>query len=750
MNNKNYRVLPKFNYHDALKAGLGLVSLGTIIWVAVRLLLPCDGQSFICPELPWDVVPVLIGFGFWAVGLNMWFKQQEVLLVIFFFMVSSALTSGLLSGFGDDAAGRIFYIILVWLAPILLHAHLVWVKWTAGRMVRVTLLIFYGLAVAQSVPLIGWTLPELRFFGWFPSIQFTSRLTLIAAILVTATILAGYIRGCKIANICSRVRMVFFGLVLGLAPLTLLSILPSLFRLPFIPSIYNFPWLIFIPLSYSYVIYRHRFVQIEGYLSRTTVYYLTSVFLVSSYLVAYGILERFVPGWRTSWIVAGGILGAVILLLVTPLRRIFRKWVTWFLYGNEKASLDMVSRMTNSLALVTDLETLCDQLINKLSSFIAVQGSLLFLGNETDGFLLQGARGFTHWEQQAGIIQMDGKTPLIFRLKSIAKPVETENIHQEIKSMPIISQELIAELPRTCLWLPLLSGDEMQGLMVLSPGSNNEYFTSEEQRVLSILARQAGITAHNVQLLDELRNGREELASAHRKLLLVQDEERRRLARELHDKDIQQLLGISYMVSDIKFELAKRQAYNFGDNVLVEKLEIARNEIIGVVSQLRTIINELRPSGLFDVGYAKVLEQHVSDILRKQNNKLPKIALKLAEKDSDIPNEVTSCLFQVTREALCNALKHSLATYIFIEERVDENSVIVRIKDNGCGFQVPTRLSELANKDHFGLIGIYEWVNSIGGQCTIQSKPGWGTEILVTIQLIQKRNNDDCKNFVGR
>lgn len=738
MKNNNHRILTLFNYHVALKASLGLVSLGTMIWTVDKLLLPCDSQYFVCPELPWDVVPVLIGLGYWAVGLNMWLKQQEVLLVIFFFMVSSTLTSGLLSGFGDDAASRIFYIVLVWLAPIILHAHLVWVKRTSGRVGRVTLLIFYGLAVAQSVPLIGRTLPELRTFGWFPIIRFTSRLTLVAAILVTVTFLASYIRRCEIVNVRSRVRLVFLGLVLGLAPLISLSILPSLLRLPFIPSIYNFPWLIFIPLSYSYVVYRHRLVQIEGYLSRAIVYYLTSMFLVSSYLVAYGILERFVPGWRTSWIVAGGILGAVILLLVTPLRQIFRQWVVWFFYGSEKASLDLVSRMTTSLTLITDRETLCDRLINKLSSLLAVQGSLLFLGNETDGFLLQGAKGFTHWEQEAGILQMDGKAPLVLRLKSIAKPVETENIQQEIKSMPIISQKLVAELPDACLWLPLISGDEMQGLLVLSPGSNNEYFTYEDRRVLYILARQASITAHNVQLMEDIRNGRDELSRAHRQLLLTRDEERQRLARMLHDNTVQQLLGIGYMISDIKRELVKEQPGSPTTQGIMAKLEAIRKEILGVVIQLRSMIGDLRPAGLAELGFARVLEDHVAGIARKQDASVPRIELILASDDTCIPGDASACLFHVAQEALRNTLKHARANQIRIEERLEDSIVILSIVDDGCGFHIPSRLSELARSGHFGLIGMNEWVNSVGGQCVIRSKPGQGTEVHVTMPLHQR------------
>lgn len=724
MNNNNHRILTLFNYHVALKATLGLVSLGTMIWAVNILLLPCDSQYFICPELPWDVVPVLIGLGYWAVGLNMWFKQQEVLLVIFFFMVSSTLTSGLLSGFGDDAAGRIFYFVLVWLAPIIFHAHLVWVKRTSGRVGRVTLLIIYGLAVAQSIPLIGWTLPELRTFGWFPIIRYTSRLTLVAAILVTVTFLASYIRRCRIVNVRSRVRMVFLGLVLGLAPLTLLSILPSLFRLPFIPSINNYPWLIFIPLSYSYMIYRHRLVQIEGFLSRAIVYYLTSIFLVSSYLVANGILERFVPGWRTSWIVAGGILGAVILLLVTPLRRIFRQWVSWFLYGSEKASLDLVSRMTNSLALVTDQETLCDQLVNQLPSLLADQGGLLFLGNETDGFLLQGERGFVHWKQETGILKLNGKDPIVIRLKVIGRPVETDIIRQEINLTPILSTELLAELPATCLWLPLISGDELQGLLVLSPGSNTEYFTCEDRRVLSILARQAGITAHNVQLMDDIRNGRDELSCAHRQLLLVRDDERKHLARELHDQIIQTLTGVDLRISTLK----RRTEGNIRDQISETQTLIGDS-----INRLRTLCSELRQPVLDNLGFTVAVKSLVEGF-----QQLTKTEIDFAF-DSNygelLPEEITLCAYRGLQEALTNIQKHAKARRIEIRLSITSFQLELDVMDDGLGFNVPINFDSLTMGNHFGLAGLRERAEMVGGKLTISSTLHEGCHLSLHIPL---------------
>jgi len=724
MSNNNHRILILHNNHVALKVGLGLASLGTMIWTVVKLLLPCNSQNIFCPELPWDVVPVIVGFGFWVVGLNIWFKHELNLLVVYFFVVSGALFSGLLSALGDENAGRVFYIVLVWLAPITFHSHLVWVKQTLIRLERVVLLVFYGLAIGQSISLICWTLPELRTFGWFPIIRFTSRLTLVAAILVTATFLASNIRKCKIVNVCSRIRIVFLGLVLGLAPLISLSILPSLFELPFIPSNYNFPWLILIPLSYCYVVYRHSFVQIEGFLSRAIVYYLTSIFLVSSYLVANGILERYVPGWRTSWIVAGGILGAVILLLVTPLRRIFRQWVTWFLYGSEKASLDLVSQMTDFLALVSDRETLCDQLINKLTSHLTVQGGLLFLGNETNGFLLQGANGFPYWEHEAGIFKVGGNDPLILRLKSIAKPVETEIIQHELTSLTIINPELIKEFLATSLWLPLISGDEMQGVLALMPGSGNEYFTYEDRRVLSILAAQAGITAHNVQLMEDVRNGRDELSRAHQQLLLVRDDERRHLARELHDQIIQNLTGVDLRFSTLK----KNSECNIADQISEAQLLIRDS-----ITRLRSLCSELRQSVFEDLGFDMAVKTFVDDFQKRTNVKMDLIL----ENDYGklLSDDIELCAYRVLQESLMNVQKHASAQRVEIRLIINAAQLELTVKDDGRGFQVPKDFDILIEENHYGLAGLQERSKMVNGKINITSTPSKGCNLSLYIPL---------------
>jgi len=481
-------------------------------------------------------------------------------------------------------------------------------------------------------------------------------------------------------------------------------------------------------LSYSYVVYRHRLVQIEGYLSRAIVYYLTSTFLVSSYLMAYGILERFVPSWRTSWIVAGGILGAAILLLVTPLRRIFRQWVTWFLFGNEQASLDLVSRMTSSLALITDRETLCDQLINKLTSYLAIQGGLLFLGNETDGFLLQGGKGFNHWKQETGNPQLTGNDPLVLRLKGLAKPVETEIIQHELNSTTIVNPELMKEFLAACLWLPLISGDEMQGVLVLMPGSGNEYFTYEDRRVLSILAGQAGITAHNVQLMEDVRNGRDELSRAHQQLLLVRDDERKHLARELHDQVIQTLTGIDLRISTLK----KGTQGNTQDQIS-ETQKLIRDSVM----HLRKLCSTLRQPALDNLGLAVAVRSLIEEF---QIQTQAEVYYEIEDDQGELlPEEIALCAYRVVQEALINIQKHAKARRVEVRLKVTLSQLELDVRDDGQGFHVPVDFNVLTKGNHFGLAGLRERANMVGGKLILSSIPLKGCHLSLKVPFMSTR-----------
>ncbi len=165
-----------------------------------------------------------------------------------------------------------------------------------------------------------------------------------------------------------------------------------------------------------------------------------------------------------------------------------------------------------------------------------------------------------------------------------------------------------------------------------------------------------------------------------------------------------------------------------------------------MVSQLRSLIGELRPAGLEELGLTIALEGYIARLTREGGPAMPQIELDLDEIDTTLPQPIALCLFRASQEVLRNSLKHANAQRIAIKLRLFADRVVLDATDDGSGFRVPARLSELALADHFGLVGIAERVAAAGGQCTIRSRPAHGTRITVRIPLSEARSNDDQAN----
>jgi PAS domain S-box-containing protein len=231
------------------------------------------------------------------------------------------------------------------------------------------------------------------------------------------------------------------------------------------------------------------------------------------------------------------------------------------------------------------------------------------------------------------------------------------------------------------------------------------------------------------------------LAQAHQQVLIGREQEQRRIARELHDGAVQQLIGISYRLVEI------RQSVNGLEHVdaqrseaLTSALEATRWQLLTLVSQMRRLISELRPAGLEELGLPATLTSYVEQLQREDDATLPAIAVQLAELALPAPHAL--CLFRVAQEALRNAIQHAHARHIWIVLRQEDTGVQFQVRDDGRGFVVPPHLSDLMHANHFGLVGMSERVAWLGGQFAIQTHPGSGTTITVQLPLERDSNND--------
>ncbi len=730
------------NWRHVWPASLALFSLSLIIWAGVAIWQrPCRASAGItlvsspaCPSLLLDLEPLLIGLGFWAVGLVIWIAGQRSPTVEPFLLGAGALATGLLSALGSDGGGRLFYLLLAWLAPLTFHFHYTLLNRPPRRVGRIVLGALYSLASAWSPPFLFWTIAALQQRGWFVVLRMGVRLGLVLALaLAMLLLLRDYQRGASVAT-RRRIRLVTFGTLFAIAPVLLLSLLPDTLGAPaHVFYELTLPWLLLSPLAYLYSLFRHRLVKAEVALNRAAVYYLLVTLLLGIYLAAAALLNRLTTNPASYWPLGSAVLSVGLLLLFVPLRRGLQWLMIWILYGGEIRYAGVVGRLAESLALTLDRETLRRLLTDELASAMRLSRIALWL-KEDDVLVLLGAVGFEPGSLADGRLPGDGR--MAAYLEAVTGPVADAQMRRALAQATLNEQEMaLLSLTGIAFWLPLVSSGMLQGVLLIGPRSEDDSFTVEDEHILATLAHQSGIAAHNVRLMEQVQAARQELARAHQQLLVGREQEQRRLAQELHDNALQQLLNINRELGVLWRTGSSRQALD-AQRVQSPAPDMIRQELLDVVAQLRGLVSELRPAGLEELGLTNALQGYVARLVREGGPNMPKIELNMDQVSTTLPQPVATCLFRVGQEALRNALKHAQARHITLNLRLLPGEVALSVRDDGCGFRVPARLSELTRADHFGLVGIAERVSLTGGQLTLRSQPRLGTEVTVRIPLV--------------
>ncbi len=202
----------------------------------------------------------------------------------------------------------------------------------------------------------------------------------------------------------------------------------------------------------------------------------------------------------------------------------------------------------------------------------------------------------------------------------------------------------------------------------------------------------------------------------------AQEDERMRLARELHDDTIQAVIALKQ-----RMQLAKKSVKELHGRQSLNDLEILAEQTI---ENLRRLTRALRPIYLEDLGLVTALEMLARET--SQNNHLV-VGFQKTGQERRLSREVELSLYRITQEALSNVIKHSKATHADIKLAFNAAEIKLEVSDNGSGFIVPKSPTELAPNGHFGLLGIHERADLIGARLEIESTLGKGTRLRVVL-----------------
>jgi len=213
-------------------------------------------------------------------------------------------------------------------------------------------------------------------------------------------------------------------------------------------------------------------------------------------------------------------------------------------------------------------------------------------------------------------------------------------------------------------------------------------------------------------------------------IIEAQEEERRRLSREIHDGPAQ-LLAHALMGSQI-LERVHREK---GPEESSKEIATMRNTIRDALYEVRRIIYDLRPMSLDDLGLVPTLGKYLLRI--KEHYPDVEIIFKTLGNEENLPEKMEAPLFRFVQEAVQNACKHGKPSQVKVLVEFREHRISLLIKDDGVGFD-----PKLQKENTFGLIGMNERMEVLGGTFTIRSSKGRGTSLGFQIPILRKEEGD--------
>jgi signal transduction histidine kinase len=272
---------------------------------------------------------------------------------------------------------------------------------------------------------------------------------------------------------------------------------------------------------------------------------------------------------------------------------------------------------------------------------------------------------------------------------------------------------------------------EDQAVAAMKSGAHDYLLKGKLARLAPAVERElrdARVRRERQEAEQDLRTSREQLRALAAHLLSVREEERKLIAREIHDELGQSLTGFKMDLAWIRHRLQPGDG-EIDRQPLLDKINEMGTLIDGSANLIRKLCTELRPGILDDLGLVPAVEWQAREFQKRTGIEC---ALKLEVVELNLDPERSTALFRIFQEILTNVARHADADRVTADLRRTGNELILEVRDNGKGIE-PARLS---GEKSLGLLGMRERALLFGGQVFIEGKKGRGTTVTVTIPML--------------
>lgn len=383
------------------------------------------------------------------------------------------------------------------------------------------------------------------------------------------------------------------------------------------------------------------------------------------------------------------------------------------------AVLHVVHEVAGSLTSELNLEPLLHKILAAAVEVMnASAGSLILLDELTDELVfavIEGGGG----ENLKGV-RMARDRGIAGWVATHRKPLIVDDVNKDDRYYQSIADTFDFKLT-SLLCVPMISRNKVTGVLQVLHSTPDHYFGDLDQQLLTTFANHAAVAIENARLYESLKEERD-------RLVVVEDEIRKRLARDLHDGPTQLLASIIMSLTFTKELIKRAPEHALGEIDL--NLTVSEKAL----KQLRTLLFDLRPVILETQGLIPALEVYAERL--GETDKL-NIVLTIEHEFERLSRRAEVAVFAVIQEAVNNAKKHAQAQQIDLILQPDESqdTLTVLIKDNGKGFDLQAMKARYETRGSLGMINMQERTSAINGTFSIHSEVGQGTEVILSLPL---------------
>lgn len=386
--------------------------------------------------------------------------------------------------------------------------------------------------------------------------------------------------------------------------------------------------------------------------------------------------------------------------------------------------LSILNAVTSTVNQSLDLEDILGRALDEVLRLTGIDVGAIFLQEEMLGNLeLIAHRGLSeeaaHLASRLGML--DGACGGMLELGQLVIVPDLSRYRGRR------AESLKREKLSTLVHVPLTAKGCTLGSMCVGTRRQGD-FDPEEQELLTAIGNQIAVAIENARLYAEVQQKEQLRGELLKKVICAQEEERKRIARELHDDTSQALTALLY---------AAEEGMEMKDvSEVKEMLEGMRDLTVRTLDGVHKLIFDLRPTMLDHLGLVPALRWFAQSRLAPTG---VRVTIKEKSVPRRLPTEVETALFRVVQEAIINIARHAAARNVHISFHLDDEAVTVEVQDDGIGFDlVEVTLSPDSGRG-LGLMGMQERVELLGGGVEIDTAPGYGTQLHIYVPIAERK-----------